>query len=205
MSSRSSAPLPMRPAGLFGRAFGVAMEWLNSSAYRLALDMLGLQLHESVLEIGFGTGRLIEMLADNVRDGRVAGVDPTETMVEVARKRRRVRAAADRIELRLGDATDLPWASESFDAAVALHCFQFWPEPANDLKEIRRVLRPGGRLAIILRSHGRKPPAWLPNPISRSSNEIEGARTCIADAGFELDKPEIWPAHAILARRARTA
>ncbi len=44
MSSTSSAPLPMRPAGLVGRAFGVAMEWLNSSAYRLALDMLDLKL-----------------------------------------------------------------------------------------------------------------------------------------------------------------
>lgn len=195
----------MRPAGLVGRVFGVAMEWLNASAYRLSLDMLDLKLHESVLEIGFGTGRLVEMLAEYVRDGRVAGVDPTETMVEVAHKRRRVRAAADRIELRLGDATDLPWASETFDATVALHCFQFWPEPANDLKEIHRVLRPGGRLAIILRNHGRRPPAWLPNPISRSSDEIAGARACLIDAGFELDAPESWPAYAILARRTRTA
>lgn len=198
----ASAPLPMRPAGLAGRLFGVVMERINAPAYRLAIAMLEPEPHQHVLEIGFGTGRLVEMLVERLPEGYVAGIDPTETMVQVARNRRSVRAAPKRVDLRLGKAAALDWPDASFDSVVALHCFQFWPDPGAGLREIRRVLRPGGRCVLILRTHDEHhPPAWLPNPLSRSGNEIGAARTCLSDAGFRLESNSPWPDHAILARR----
>ena len=104
----------------------------------------------------------------------------------------RLNAAAHREALGLLDPTP--------DAAVALHCFQFWPDPARCARELLRVLVPGGRLVLILRMHrpGRAP-AWLPNPIRRSADEPAGARRGLADAGFEIDP--VGPAHAIRAHK----
>jgi SAM-dependent methyltransferase len=180
--------LAMRPAGLAGRLFGVVMERLNARAYRQACELAAPVRGESVLEIGFGTGRLVEMLLERVDPGLVAGVDPTPTMVEVALARRGVRHAGARADLRVGEASRLPWPDASFDVAFALHCFQFWPDPAACARELRRVLRPGARLAVILREHGNgHAPSWLPNPISRSPDEAAGARACFAGAGFVID------------------
>lgn len=193
-------PLAMRPEGIAGRLFGIVMERMNASAYREALALLGPGPDRAVLEIGFGTGRLVELLLARSPEGRVAGVDPAETMLRVAQQRRAVRAAADRVDLRHGDASDLPWPDASFDAAVALHCFQFWPDPERSARELLRVVAPGGRLVLILRAHrAGRAPAWLPNPISRSADEPAGARQLLIDAGFALD-PSAKP-HAVVARR----
>ena len=178
------ARLAMRPEGLAGRLFGKVVEAMNAPSYRLAIQMIDPAPHEHVLEVGFGTGRLAELLIERLPRGRVAGVDPTETMVEVARERPGIRRAGDRVDLRCGDASRLPWPDASFDAVAALHCFQFWPDPEAGLREARRVLRPNGRLALILREHGTSPPAWLPNPISRSPDEIAGTEACLLAAGF---------------------
>ncbi len=201
-SRPGSAHLAMRPQGIAGRLFGVVMERLNAPAYRLALDMIAPFPTDAILEIGFGTGRLIELLLARAPDGRVAGVDPTPTMLDVARGRRAVRAAGARVDLRLGDASRLPWPDASFDAVAALHCFQFWTDPLASAREIGRVLRPNGRLVLILRTHSRDhAPAWLPNPISRTANEVEGARACLVAAGLLVAGADAWPPAAVLATR----
>jgi len=176
-------PLPMRPEGWRGRAFGWVMERLNASAYATALDVLAPRQGERVLEIGFGTGRFAELLLRRAPVS-VCGVDPAATMVDVANRRGGIRAAPGRADLRVGDAAALPWRAASFDAAVAIHCFQFWPDPARALGEIARVLRPHGRLVLVLRDHGGRAPEWLPNPLSRGADEVAAARHALQRCGF---------------------
>lgn len=177
--------LPMRPEGLAGRIFGRMMEAMNESAYHQALALLDPTRDATILEIGFGTGRFLELLLERIPDGRVAGVDPTTTMVDVARSRRSIRAAGARADLRLGEAARLPWPDGTFAAAVALHSFQFWAEPLAAAREVLRVLRPQGRLVVVFRQHPPgHAPAWLPNAISRSADEPGGARACFREAGF---------------------
>jgi len=76
--------LPMRPEAWAGRAFGVLMERLNRPAYRAAARLLAPKDGERFLEIGFGTGRLVELLLAAGPKVAVAGVDPTASMVAVA-------------------------------------------------------------------------------------------------------------------------
>lgn len=180
--------LPMRPEGLAGRIFGRVMEAMNEGAYRHALALLDPTRDATIVEIGFGTGRFLELLLERLPDGRAAGVDPATTMVDVARSRRTIRAAGARADLRLGEAARLPWPDGTFDAAVALHSFQFWADPLAAAREVLRVLRPQGRLVVVLREHppGRAP-AWLPNAISRSADEPGGARACLRQAAFLID------------------
>jgi SAM-dependent methyltransferase len=177
-------PLPQRPSGTIGRLFGWTMERLNEHAYRKALAALSPCDGEAFLEIGFGTGRFIEKLLGSGPASRVCGIDPTETMVEVAQGRRIVRQNQARVDIRRGEACPLPWPDRTFDAVVAIHSFQFWHDPSAAMAEIRRVLVPGGRLLLVLRDHSSRAPDWLPNQISRSGHEVDGTRALVLQAGF---------------------
>jgi ubiquinone/menaquinone biosynthesis C-methylase UbiE len=196
--------LPMRPEGLAGRIFGRLMETLNAPAYELALRMLAAAPGESILEIGFGTGRLLQLLARRVTLARIAGVDPAATMVEVASARRELIALGDRVDLRLGEVAPLPWGDASFDAVLALHCFQFWPDPAAAGREIWRVLRPDGRMVLILRKHRASARTWLPNPLSRAPDELAAARSWLSNIGLTVTERPRLAEHALLARKPGT-
>ena len=175
--------LAMRPQGLAGRAFGVMMEAMNAPAYAFALDLLAMGPKSDVLEVGFGTGRMIELLLA-AGQGRVFGVDPTATMLEVARAKPGVRRAGDRAQLRLGGDADLDWIGQSVDRVVANHSFQFWPEPEATVRRLRGLLRPGGQVVLVLRDHTASAPDWLPNPLSRQVDEAQAAVGLFERNGF---------------------
>ena len=174
----------MRPHGFWGRVFGWFMDRLNARAHKFALRRLEVQATDSILEIGFGTGRLVRKLAKAAREGFVAGVDPSELMLQTAEKRTKRFRKKGRVELRLSEASELPWSDATFDKAAALHSFQFWSDPDRDIAEVRRVLKPDGLLLLILRMHKKAGPKWLPNPISRSGQEIAGAFELLAGHEF---------------------
>ncbi|MGH7022071.1 MAG: class I SAM-dependent methyltransferase [Caulobacteraceae bacterium] len=179
-----STPLAMRPEGLGGRVFGALMEAINAPAYRFALDLLEIEPESDVLEIGFGTGRMIELMLART-SGLVVGVDPARTMVDVANARTTVRRADARVRLSLGSDGDLDFPPASFNRVVALHSFQFWPDPSTTVRHLRSLLRPEGRFTLVLRGHSRGGADWLPNPLSKAADEPEAARRLLADQGFD--------------------
>lgn len=180
----------MQPHGFRGRVFAWLMDRFNARAQDFALHRLDVQPADRILEIGFGTGRLVRKLARKAREGFVAGVDPSQLMLQTAEKRTRRFRKKGRVELVLGDASSLPWPDAHFDKAAALHCFQFWGDPAHDLAEVRRVLKPGGLFVLVLRRRGRAGPKWLPNPISRTQQEVVGAFELLSDGGFSETRIE---------------
>lgn len=174
-------PQPMRPSGFVGRIFGLLMDISNAAACRAARERLALKHKETVIEIGFGTGKLVSLLSGDVGQDRIAGVDPSPLMVATAKRR------SPHADLRQGSASHLPWPDAKFDAAVALHCWQFWDVPAHCLGEIRRVMKPNGRMVMILRDHSKAQTKldWLPNPLSRTGDETENLLGALTAAGFD--------------------
>jgi SAM-dependent methyltransferase len=177
-------PLPQSPAGLMGKLFGKLMEWTNVDAYRKAIEALAPLSHERFLELGFGTGRFAEMLLLASSDTFVAGLDPTPTMVKVAIDRLAALGLSDRTDLKEGTDESLPWADNRFDAVIAIHCFQFWPDPDRSIEEISRVLKPNGRIVLVFRDHSGRAPDWLPNPLSLSGREVELAMELLEKHGY---------------------
>jgi ubiquinone/menaquinone biosynthesis C-methylase UbiE len=187
---KSSSPtklmsLPANPSGWMGKMFGRLMELTNADAYSKALQALMPAENERFLEIGFGTGRTAEMLLSTTTGTFVAGVDPTETMVKTALNRLIKQGLGDRIDIRQGTDDSLPWGDEYFDAVMAIHSFQFWPDPHKSIIEISRILRPQGRIVIVFRDHSTRAPNWLPNPISRSGREIDETVSLLAKHGYK--------------------
>lgn len=184
-----SAPQSMRPSGIAGRIFAALMERMNESAFQWAASHLPAKKDLRVLELGFGTGRFLELAVQSREVSALRGVDPSELMFKMAQRRLKRYAKRVNTDLRLGSDTDDFWPAERFDTVAAIHSFQFWERPDKTISRIRTQIKSDGVLLIVLRQHGRIPPNWLPNPISRSSAEVDGASKLLISCGFEVSPP----------------
>jgi len=138
------------PRGLLGRIAGEAMSFFNASIEARAIGLLDLTGDERVLEIGFGPGVGIRMLSDRLPRGRIAGIDPSQTMIGMASSRNRRAIADGTVDLRKGLVSHLPWPDASFDGILSTNNVQLWQSVGSDLKEVARALAPGGRVAIAV-------------------------------------------------------
>jgi ubiquinone/menaquinone biosynthesis C-methylase UbiE len=139
-----------RPFGEVGRRVGEDMARNHLPENLWTIAQLNPQLDDHIVEIGFGPGVAIEELLKRIRRGYVAGVDFSEMMVAEARRRNAEAIQAGRADLRYADAEHLPFADASFDKAFSIHSIYFWPHPVAVLKELQRVLKPGGLLVITM-------------------------------------------------------
>lgn len=138
----------VKPIGFWGSIRARLMAIGHRTIYKNVTAALNLQPEDDYVEIGCGSGIFIKSYTSFVHS--VAGLDHSEDMVKLATKINHKRVKEDTAEFRQGDASQLPWEDEKFSAAAAIATFMLWPEPLESLKEINRILRPGGRLVISL-------------------------------------------------------
>lgn len=100
---------------------------------------------ESVLDIGCGTGILLEQLLNLHEDLKLTGIDISPNMVKIARK----KFAGTKVRIDQGSATQLPYPDNSFDVVTCSSSFHHHPKPTKSLAEMSRVLKPGGRCLIL--------------------------------------------------------
>lgn len=110
---------------------------------RETLARLRIDPTESVLDVGCGTGALLNQLSTCYPEAGLAGVDPSPEMLSIARDR-----LPATIELKQGWAEDIPYSDNAFDTVVSCNVFHFIRQPHLALNEMFRVLRPKGQLVI---------------------------------------------------------
>jgi ubiquinone/menaquinone biosynthesis C-methylase UbiE len=134
------------------KVYDVLSEHTEAPVCEAGLRMLAPQPGETVLEVGFGTGHALVWLARAVGPaGHVHGVDLSDGMLAVAENLLRREALAQRVALRTGDATDLPYPAASMDAAFMSFTLELFdtPEIPVVLAQCRRVLKTGGRIVVV--------------------------------------------------------
>jgi ubiquinone/menaquinone biosynthesis C-methylase UbiE len=137
-----------RLRGSLVRRGGHVMARLNAECGMRACELLEIAADDTILEVGFGPGVTIDHVATLVPAGRVAGVDPSAEMVELARTRNEAAVRTGRVDLRHAAVDSLPFEADGFDGALSINAMQVWPDPVAGLCEIRRVLRPGATLVL---------------------------------------------------------
>ena len=136
------------PAGPAGSLFGWLMAIINAKPYEAAITALDPRPGDRVLELGFGPGHGLLALAARVGDGQVFGVDQSSRMVDQAARRNRAAIAAGRMGLAQGPFSPLRWADETFDKILLVNVVYFFDYRGRDIREVYRVLRDGGRIAV---------------------------------------------------------
>ncbi|MDB4894444.1 MAG: hypothetical protein JWN15_706 [Firmicutes bacterium] len=145
------------PAGFLGAIAGWIMGRTGVEHNRWAVSLLNVRADDAILEIGFGPGVSIQLLARLAVRGRVTGVDPSPVMVRQATRRNAAAVRAGRVALQAGSVDALPFADAQFDKVLSVNNIMLWPGPHESLREVYRVLKPGGLLVIALN------PRWAKN------------------------------------------
>ena len=126
---------------------------------RIARLLLGLGPGDGVLDVACGPGNFSRDFARAVgEDGLVVGIDASRPMLERAVRETR-DAGLDNLCFVFADAAALPFRDASFDAVCCFAALNLFADPFRALDEMRRVLAPGGRIALFTSSHGRTRPA----------------------------------------------
>jgi SAM-dependent methyltransferase len=136
------------PRGVIGKLGGFIMARSNRDCALWLSELLAPRASDRILEIGFGPGVAVGFLARRATLGYVAGVDASAEMVAQASARNAATIASGQVDLRLGSVERLPFPDASFDKALAINSMQLWPDAVSGLREIKRKLRPGGRIAM---------------------------------------------------------
>ncbi|MBP6012044.1 MAG: class I SAM-dependent methyltransferase [Alphaproteobacteria bacterium] len=172
--------------GILGRIVAFIMARETREANRRAIASLDVKITDHVLDIGCGPGHGLEMFAARVSEGLVAGVDPSELMVEVAVQRNAAAVRAGRVRVAIAPAEHLPFAEASFDKVLCVHAVYFWHDLRAALGEIARVTKPGGTLALLFRDAADKDAInAFPSEVYRFP-EFASVVAALGDAAFEV-------------------
>ena len=188
-----------RPTGLAGRIVAAGMNRGNRAFNDSAIERLEVHAATRVLDLGFGGGLTFGPLLE--RGASVIGVDRAQDMVAAASARHRADVDSGRLSLHAGEVRALPLDDALVDRVLTVNTVYFWPDLAPALREIHRVLAPGGRLVIGIRDATvmeRVDPAVF---TVRRPDEIAAA---LGSAGFgspEVDTAPDGKSHLIIATR----
>jgi len=137
-----------RPQGILGRVGGMIMARSNRGIATRVIELLDIHPDDEVLEVGYGPGVAIQLIAAKLSSGKVAGIDCSAVMMQQATARNADAVESGRIELHLGLVEAMPFEDNTFDKALAINSMQAWSGAIRGLREIWRVLKPRGRVAL---------------------------------------------------------
>jgi ubiquinone/menaquinone biosynthesis C-methylase UbiE len=125
---------------------------MNASHSKLTdwgLAHISVEKHYTILDVGCGGGRTVSKLATMATQGKVYGVDYSEESVAATKQINAQSMESGSVEVRLGSVSRLPFPDGMFDLITAVETHFWWPNLSTDMREIFRVLKPGGKLILI--------------------------------------------------------
>ena len=177
-----------KPSRWIGRPFTWMMNRSHSNLTDWGLQHVQIDKNFIVLDIGCGGGRTIQKLAAIATEGKVYGVDYASGSVAASRGKNAAAISAGRVNIQQGSVSRLPLPDGTFDLATAIETQYYWPDLPNDMREVLRVLKPGGTLLVIAETYKGGAGSRLTGPVMRllgsSSLSVEDQRELFAKAGY---------------------
>ena len=140
---------PAKPQGAEGKMMLSRMNDDHFDVTTWALSFFSFKEDDNVLDIGCGGGRTLNRMAANIISGHLTGVDYSKVSVEMSSETNAEIIAAGKMEIIEASVENLPFDNDSFDKIITVESFYFWPNPQENLKEVRRVLKDGGKFLLV--------------------------------------------------------
>jgi SAM-dependent methyltransferase len=187
------------PSGWLGRLAGRIMLWTNKQDD--VVRVLDVQPGDDVLEIGYGPGGLIRLLAERTDAASIRGVDPSPEMRDQASRRNRKAVRAGRVRLDLGtaDRTGLPDAS--VDRVVSVRNVAIWPDLEAAVGELHRVVRPGG--TVVIAWHGGTAPSRIVRSMRLPEDELGRIERVLGNRFGQVTRRQVTDLDVFTAVRSR--
>jgi ubiquinone/menaquinone biosynthesis C-methylase UbiE len=146
-----SAPVNQcrKPTGWFGRFTLWRMNASHSKLTDWGLEHIPTENHYTILDVGCGGGRTVNKLAAMATQGKVCGVDYSDESVAATKRTNARWIDLGRVEIRQGSVSQLPFPDGMFDVVTAVETHFWWPNLPGDMREVFRVMKPGGALVLI--------------------------------------------------------
>lgn len=142
-----------KPAWWPGRLFLWGMNISHAGVTTWGLKHVEVKKDFTILDVGCGGGQTVDTLAAAARDGKVYGVDYSATSVAASRSRNARAIAAGHVDIREGSVSKLPFPDGMFDLVTAVETHYYWPDLVADMREVLRVLKPGGTFLLIAEAY----------------------------------------------------
>ena len=178
------------PTGWLGRFVLRNMNSRHSKVTDWGLSHALIGQQDTILDVGCGGGRTLTKLAAMATQGKVYGIDHSADSVAMATRTNRQWIDMARVEVRQASVSRLPFSDGAFDVVTAVETHFWWPALPTDLREVLRVLKPGGRLILIAEVY-RGAEAFASKAAERYSQKtgmallsVEEHRVLLHDAGY---------------------
>ena len=151
-----------KPSGPLGRRVVRAMNLGHSKMTDWGLQQVTVPKNSAILDVGCGGGRTVQKLAALAApEGKVVGLDYSAASVAVSRNTNADAIAAGRVRIEEGSVAGLPFPDGTFDVVTAVETHYYWPDLPANVREILRVLKPGGMFALIAETYRGEPSRFL--------------------------------------------
>jgi ubiquinone/menaquinone biosynthesis C-methylase UbiE len=176
-----------KPTGWLGRRMVQAMNLSHAAMTDWALEQVSVPKNAAILDVGCGGGRTVRRLAELAPEGTVVGLDYSAASVAVSRKSNAGEIAAGRVKIEQGSVAALPFPDDMFDMVTAVETHYYWPDLPANVREIWRVVKPGGTFVLIAETYRGGPFRWLYGivmPLLGAFLSDDEHRQLLANAGF---------------------
>ena len=142
-----------KPTGRSGKVLAWVLNLSHSKGTNWGLGHIAIEKNATILDVGCGGGGFVHELAGIVTAGKVYGIDYSMDCVFVSRRVNHQWIKMGRVSILNGSVSSLPFPDRTFDLVTAVNSHYYWPDLLRDLQEVSRVLKLGGRLALIGESY----------------------------------------------------
>lgn len=140
---------PRKPQGEEGTQMLLRMNDSHAAVTQWALGFLDIRESDHALDIGCGGGATLARLSARIGPGHVTGVDYSPVSVALSRETNAADVSSGKMDVQEASVEALPFGDDTFDKIVTVESFYFWPNPVENLAEVRRVLKPGGVFLLV--------------------------------------------------------
>ncbi len=142
-----------KPTGWLGRRVVRAMNLGHASMTDWGLQEVQVPKNAAILDVGCGGGETVRKLALLASEGKVVGLDYSSASVAVSRQKNAKEIETGRVQIAEGSVAALPFPDGTFDIVTAVETHYYWPDLPANVREILRVLKPGGTFALIAETY----------------------------------------------------